>query len=154
MASSSIRIGLCLAACLALAGCGLSEQARQAQLQRKAAFEAELNGLLGRSIDEVVAGRGAPDKTFRFASGDRLYEWNDERVEESGGYIYHDPVRTYTRRSKRNPDGTLDHYTERSTTWVPQRTPIRRQVYECNVRLTTDARRRILRWAYDGNGCY
>jgi len=154
MSRGIVRIGLGSLLCLTLVGCGLSEEARQTQLQRKADFEASLNGLLGHSVDEVVANRGAPDKSFKFASGGWLYEWNDERVEETGGYVYHDPVRTYTHRAKRNPDGSIGYYTDTSTTWVPRREPVRRHVYECNVRLSTDARRRIERWAYDGDGCY
>jgi len=154
MTGRIVAFGIGLAACLVLAACGLSEEARLERLRRQGAFEAELRGLLGRSVDEVVAGRGAPDKSFEFASGDWLFEWNDERVEETGGHTYYDPVRTYSRRTVKHADGSVSRYVEPHTTWVWRRAPIRRHVYECNVRLTTDARRIIQRWAYDGNGCY
>ena len=69
-------------ASLALAGCAAMNE----EAARK--FQAEMDGYVGRSVDELILARGVPTATAALSSGGKVLEYTSSRSSVSGGYSY------------------------------------------------------------------
>lgn len=126
-------------ATLLLAGCSaLNEEAA-----RK--FQAEMDGYVGRPVDELILARGVPTATAELTAGGRLLEYSSNRTSVSGGYSY----LTYTPVYVPNNSG--------GGTWISvpshQTAPIHSMELRCRLTFQVSAANVVLNWRADGNDC-
>lgn len=125
--------GLLLAACSAMN----EEAARK--------FQAEMDGYVGRPVDELILARGVPTATAELSSGGRVLEYTHSRTSVSGGYSY----LTYTQVYVPNNSG--------GGTWVSvpshQTSPIHSTEQHCRLTFQVSAANIVLNWRADGNDC-
>ena len=124
---------------LALAGCAsLNEEAA-----RK--FQAEMDGYVGRSVDELILARGVPTATAALSSGGKVLEYTSQRSSVSGGYSY----LTYTPVFVPNSSG--------GGTWISvpsnQTAPIHTSEWRCKLTFQISADNKVLNWRAEGNDC-
>ena len=146
MGFSSVRWGyimrcaiLLLLGPLVLAGCAsLNEEAA-----RK--FQAEMDGYVGKSMDELILARGVPTATAMLSSGGKVLEYSSSRTSVSGGYSY----LTYTPVFVPNNAG--------GGTWISvpshQTAPIHSMELRCKLTFQIGADQKVLNWRAEGNDC-
>lgn len=131
--------GMLLAGLLALAGCASTneEEARQ--------FQAEMDGYVGRSVDELVLARGVPTALAPLSTGGKVLEYSKSTTRISGGHSY----TTYTPIFVPNTSG--------GGTWVSvpsqQSAPIHTSERSCKLTFQVSADNIVLNWKAEGNDC-
>jgi len=124
---------------LVLAGCASmnEEVARQ--------FRAEMDGYVGRSVDELILARGVPTATAPLSTGGKVLEYSKSRTSISGGTSYI----TYTPVFVPNTSG--------GGTWVSvpshQTSPIYTSERSCRLTFQVSADNTVLNWKAEGNDC-
>lgn len=122
-----------------LAGCASmnDEVARQ--------FQAEMDGYVGRSADELILARGVPTASAPLSSGDKVLEYSKSRTTISGGH----PYITYNPVFVPNPSG--------GGTWISvpsqQTSPIHASERSCKLTFQVSADNTVLNWKAEGNDC-
>ncbi len=98
------------------------------------AYDARLNALKGKSINDAVADLGAPTRTVELAAGSKLYVWEEksELRTAAHGNVTHDP-------------GTN---AERLTVTPSQRLPL-----DCTTEVEVDAKGKVVRVDSKGAAC-
>ncbi len=130
-----------LLACTALilAGCSaLNEEAT-----RK--FQAEMDGYVGRPVDELILARGVPTATAELSAGGRVLEYSSRRTSVSGGHSY----LSYTPVYVPNNSG--------GGTWVSvpsyQSAPVHSMEWRCKLTFQVSPANTVLNWRAEGNDC-
>lgn len=128
-----------LIAVLALAGCAsMNEEAA-----RK--FQAEMDGYVGKSVDELILARGVPTATAALSSGGKVLEYSTSSTSISGGYSY----LTYTPVFVPNSSG--------GGTWISvpshQTAPIHTFERNCKLTFQVSPDNKVLNWKAEGNDC-
>lgn len=129
----------CLIALLALAGCASIDE----EAARK--FQAEMDGYVGKSVDELILARGVPTATAALSSGGKVLEYSTHRSSVSGGYSY----LSYTPVFVPNSSG--------GGTWISvpshQTAPIYTSEWRCKLTFQISADNQVLNWRAEGNDC-
>jgi len=124
---------------LLLAGCvSMNEEAvRQ--------FQAEMDGYVGRSADELILARGVPTATAPLSTGGKVLEYSKSRTSISGGNSY----TTYTPVFVPNTSG--------GGTWISvpshQTVPIHSYERSCKLTFQVSTENIVLNWKAEGNEC-
>jgi len=124
---------------LVLAGCASmnEEVARQ--------FRAEMDGYVGRSVDELILVRGVPTASVSLSTGGKVLEYSTSRTSISGGTSYI----TYTPVFVPNTSG--------GGTWISvpshQSSPIYSSERSCKLTFQVSADNTVLNWKAKGNEC-
>jgi hypothetical protein len=124
---------------LVLAGCASmnEEVARQ--------FRAEMDGYVGRSVDELILVRGVPTASVSLSTGGKVLEYSTSRTSISGGTSYI----TYTPVFVPNTSG--------GGTWISvpshQSSPIYSSERSCKLTFQVSADNTVLNWKAEGNEC-
>lgn len=130
---------LTVSALLAQAGC--------ASLNQEAAdrFQAEMDGYVGKSADELILARGVPTASAALSSGGRVLEYRSRRTSVSGGHSY----LSYTPVFVPNSSG--------GGTWIsvpsPQTAPIQTMELQCRLSFQIGPDNKVLNWRAEGNDC-
>ena len=124
---------------LVLAGCAsMNEEAA-----RK--FQAEMDGYVGRSADELILARGVPTASAPLSTGGKLLEYSKSRTSISGGGSY----TTYTPVFVPNTSG--------GGTWISvpsqQTVPIHSSERGCKLTFQVSTDNIVLNWKAEGNEC-
>lgn len=143
-----VRIGAGLAGLMVLAGCETVPYA-----ERLAAYEAGLNGYVGRSVDDVVIAYGVPGSTFTLTDGREVLQYATERTVTSGGdsWTSWDTVRRT--RSFREPDGTVRQVVDEEQVPVQRTNPIVTRNLRCVLRFVVKPDKTVESARWDGNAC-
>ena len=126
-------------AVLLLAGCAsMNEEAA-----RK--FQVEMDGYVGRPVDELILARGVPTATATLSSGGKVLEYVTSRTSISGGYSY----LTYTPVFVPNNSG--------GGTWISvpshQTAPLHTSERYCKLTFQVAPDSKVLNWKAEGNDC-
>lgn len=124
---------------LVLAGCAsMNEEA----VRR---FQAEMDGYVGRSADELILARGVPTATAPLSTGGKVLEYSKSRTSISGGGSY----TTYTPVFVPNTSG--------GGTWISvpsqQTVPIHSSERGCKLTFQVSTDNIVLNWKAEGNEC-
>lgn len=122
-----------------LAGCAsYNEEAARA-------FQAEMDGYVGGSVDELILARGVPTATATLSTGGKVLEYSSSRTSVSGGYSY----LTYTPVFVPNNSG--------GGSWISvpshQTAPIQTMDLRCKLSFQIAADNTVLNWRAEGNDC-
>lgn len=128
-----------LLAGLALAGCTAMNEEAARKLQ------AEMDGYVGRSVDELILARGVPTASATLSTGGRVLEYLSSRTSISGGYSY----LTYTPVFVPNSSGGGAWISVPSHQTAPLRTAERR----CKLTFEVSAAGLVLNWRAEGDDC-
>jgi len=124
---------------LALAGCAAMNE------EAKRKFQAEMDGYVGRPVDELILARGVPSASASLSTGGRVLEYSSGRTSISGGYSY----LTYTPVFVPNSSG--------GGTWISvpshQTAPIHTSERRCKLTFEVSAAGKVLNWRAEGNDC-
>lgn len=122
-----------------LAGCAsMNEEAARR-------FQAEMDGYVGKPVDELILARGVPSASATLSSGGKVLEYSSSRTSVSGGYAY----LSYTPVFVPNSTG--------GGTWISvptqQTAPIQSMElrYKLTFQITPD--QKVLNWRAEGNDC-
>jgi hypothetical protein len=130
---------MALVCSLVLAGCASmnEEVARQ--------FQAEMDGYVGRSVDELILARGVPTASAPLSTGGQVLEYSKSQTSISGGNSY----ATYTPVFVPNSSG--------GGTWISvpshQTSPIHTSERSCKLTFQVSADNTVLNWKAEGNDC-
>lgn len=124
---------------LVLSGCASmnEEVARQ--------FQAEMDGYVGRYVDELILARGVPTASASLSTGGKVLEYSKSRTSISGGHSYI----TYNPVFVPNPNG--------GGTWISvpsqQTSPIHASERSCKLTFQVSSDNTVLNWKAEGNDC-
>lgn len=132
------KLAILLLATMALAGCGVMEK-------RKAAFTAELDSYVGKSLDEVIKAKGVPTGTADLSNGGKVVEYSSSKMITGGGGSY----TSYESVFVPGPNGG-------SLTQVPvqKSRPITTSEARCKLLFTVSKAGIVENWKAEGNSCY
>jgi hypothetical protein len=137
----TVRSALFIVFALALAGCSSLKREEAA-----ARFQAEMDGFIGQSSDDLILARGVPTGTAILTNGTKVLEYAKSRTETVGGgsYTVNNPV--FIPR----PGGAG------SWIYVPsqQNQPVQSWEVRCKLLFHVSADNKVLSWKAEGNGCY
>lgn len=126
-------------ALLLVAGCAATNE----EAIRK--FQAEMDGYVGKSVDELILARGVPTATATLSSGGRVLEYSTHRSSVSGGYSY----LAYTPVFVPNSSG--------GGSWISvpshETAPIYTSEWRCKLTFQISADQKVLNWRAEGNDC-
>ena len=124
---------------LVLAGCASMNEEAVRQ------FQAEMDGYVGRSADELILARGVPTASAPLSTGGKLLEYSKSRTSISGGGSY----TTYTPVFVPNTSG--------GGTWISvpsqQTVPIHSSERGCKLTFQVSTDNIVLNWKAEGNEC-
>jgi hypothetical protein len=127
------------ASALAFAGCASMNEEATRQ------FQAEMDGYVGRSADELVLARGVPTASAPLSTGGKVLEYSKSRTSISGGQSY----TTYTPVFVPNASG--------GGAWISvpshQTVPIHTTERGCKLTFQVSADNTVLNWKAEGNEC-
>lgn len=122
-----------------LAGCAATNE----EATRK--FQAEMDGYVGRPVDELILARGVPTASATLSNGGKVLEYSSSRTSVSGGYSY----LTYTPVFVPNSTG--------GGTWISvpshQTAPIHSMELRCKLTFQVAPDHKVLNWRAEGNDC-
>lgn len=126
-------------ALLVMAGCASTNE----EAIRK--FQTEMDGYVGKSVDELILVRGVPTATATLSSGGKVLEYSTQRSSVSGGYSY----LTYTPVFVPNSSG--------GGTWISvpshETAPISTSEWRCKLTFQISVDHKVLNWRAEGNDC-
>lgn len=124
---------------LALAGCAAVSEETTRQ------FQAEMDGYVGRSADELILARGVPTAAAPLSTGGKVLEYTKSTTRLSGGHSYI----SYTPVFVPNSSG--------GGTWISvpsaQSTPIHSSERGCKLTFQVSADNIVRNWKAEGNDC-
>lgn len=137
----NVTLAIALVFVLALAACNSAQRKEAA-----ARFQAEMDGFIGKSSDELILAKGVPTGAATLTTGDKVLEYSKSRIETVGGgsYTVNNPV--FVSR----PGGTG------SWIYVPsqQTQPVQSWEVSCKLIFQVSPDNKVLSWKAEGNGCY
>lgn len=119
-----------------LAGCGATQR-------RKEAFNAEMNGWIGKHTDDLFIKKGPPTNTATLSDGGKVLEYSKSQVLTSGGGSYTVMVPHFNPVTGQN-------------SMIPQQrtSPVSSRVHDCKILIKVSPESRVESWSADGKGCY
>lgn len=122
-----------------LAGCAsMNEEAARR-------FQAEMDGYVGKPVDELILARGVPTASATLSSGGKVLEYSSSRTSVSGGYSYLSYTPVFV------PSSTG------GGTWISvpthQTAPIQSMELRCKLTFQIAPDQKVLNWRAEGNDC-
>lgn len=114
--------------------------------ERQLAFMAENNAYIGKSLDDLIKGKGVPTGTAVLSDGSKMIEYYNAQVEISGGGYY--PFSTSTYHTHKNGTRTLVYVNQL------QSMPVRSWNKICRIDYLINQQNLVESWQFDGKGCY
>ena len=137
----NIRLSIAMVVTSALlVACGVAKRD-----ERRAAFEATLNGFIGQSIDKVIQAKGVPTATANLTTGGKVVEYSKSQLLTSGGGSYTTYRQVYT------PGSYGGAWTQ-----VPFQniTGISTLEESCKIWFSVSGNNVVESWNDEGNRCY
>jgi hypothetical protein len=119
-------------------------------------YETLLQSWVGSNADNLVMRWGPPGSSYPLSNGGKVLEYSNQRSIQLGGYATTVPQTTYTSGTAKvygTGGSSTGTYSETSTTYVQQTTPVQNIAMQCITRFTVNSQGTVTSWAWQGNDC-